>query len=83
MIIGEILAKKKIVLELMESIKETSDHQGVAHSTLRAEQGQRCSYSKGKKDKALPGTRGQLGKARTWAPEKAPPASLQQRGKDG
>lgn len=55
MITGEILAKKKIVLELME-------------------QGQICNYSKGKKDKAFPGTKSQLRKARTWAPEKVPPS---------
>ena len=73
MITGEILAKKNC-------LGAHGIHQrglwssGVTHSTLRAEQGQRCSYSKGKKDKALPGTKGQLRKARTWAPEKAPPS---------
>ena len=58
MITGEILAKKKIVLELME-------------------QGQICNYSKGKKDKAFPGTKSQLRKARTWAPEKVPQSALE------
>ena len=62
----------------MESITEVSDHQGFTHYNLRAERSQICNYNKGKKDKALPGRKGQFRKARTWAPAKGaiqPPCS--------